>query len=316
MRKFARIVLTLSTAAAIVALALLFGLDVVDASAGVRETATATNASTHGDDVYFFGRDAKIETPVRGNVQVYAGNAVVDNVVGGDLVVFGGNITVRAPGRVEGNVIYAGGTISGGERVGGHVYPLTTLQGTAAVLSRSAVIASLLLVWLVAAVVLTLLGGREIRFSSLEVRASALHSLILGLVGFTSFVITAVVFSFLVPYVVGIPLLAFLALFAILTKVYGMISVFHAVGSLLAAPRSREQLVSRRWLHGDLAMVVLGVLVLGAIRLIPVVGTITWSVASIFGIGVALSTRFGRREPAFLAWRPDESFATAAPILP
>ena len=31
------------------------------------------------------------------------------------------------------------------------------------------------------------------------------------------------------------------------------------------------------------------------------------SVASIFGIGVALATKFGRREPWFLAWRPAEA---------
>ena len=38
-------------------------------------------------------------------------------------------------------------------------------------------------------------------------------------------------------------------------------------------------------------------------NLIPVVGVIAWSVASIFGIGTALATKFGRREPWFLVWR-------------
>ena len=51
------------------------------------------------------------------------------------------------------------------------------------------------------------------------------------------------------------------------------------------------------------AMVVIGVLLLGALRFIPVVGTILWSLASIFGIGVALATKFGRREPWFLEFR-------------
>jgi hypothetical protein len=46
------------------------------------------------------------------------------------------------------------------------------------------------------------------------------------------------------------------------------------------------------------------VLILGAIRLIPVIGTIVWAFASVFGIGVALATKFGRREPWFLAWAP------------
>ena len=51
-------------------------------------------------------------------------------------------------------------------------------------------------------------------------------------------------------------------------------------------------------------MVVIGVLLLGAIRLIPVVGPIVWGIASVFGVGTALATKFGRREPWFLVWRP------------
>ena len=111
-------------------------------------------------------------------------------------------------------------------------------------------------------------------------------------------------FSYLVPYLIGVPLLAALAVFAILTKVYGMIAVFHAVGTLVAGARTRDQLASRKWFRGDLAMVLTDVLILGAIRLIPVIGPVTWSLTSFFGIGVALATRFGRREPAFLVWRP------------
>ncbi|HEX3111151.1 MAG TPA: hypothetical protein VHU41_18760 [Thermoanaerobaculia bacterium] len=180
----------------------------------------------------------------------------------------------------------------------------TTIQGAAAAMTKTAVIVSLLFVWIIVAVVVTLFAGREVRYSSVEVRASALYCFALGLVAFTSFVITAIVFSYLVPYIVGVPLLAALGVFAILTKVYGMISIFHAVGSMVAGSRTRAQLDQRRWFRGDLAMVIAGVVVLGAIRLIPVAGTIIWSLASVFGIGTALATRFGRRDPAFLAWRP------------
>jgi hypothetical protein len=180
----------------------------------------------------------------------------------------------------------------------------TTIQGAAAAMTKTAVIVSLLFVWIIVAVIVTLFAGREVRYSSVEVRASALYCFALGLVAFTSFVITAIVFSYLVPYIVGVPLLAALGVFAILTKVYGMISIFHAAGSIVAGSRTRSQLERRRWFRGDLAMVIVGLVVLGAIRLIPLVGTIIWSLASVFGIGTALATRFGRRDPAFLAWRP------------
>src|SRR4029078_10422013 len=94
--------------------------------------------------------------------------------------------------------------------------------------------------WLVVAVLITLLSGREVRYSSIEIRASALYCFALGVVAFTSFVLTAIVFSYLVPYLIGIPLLAALAVFAILTKVYGMIAVFHAVGTLIAGVKTEN----------------------------------------------------------------------------
>ena len=178
-----------------------------------------------------------------------------------------------------------------------------TFSEAASMMTRTAVIVSLLFVWIIAAVGLTLMSGREIRYSSIEVRTSPLHCFALGLVAVTSFVLTAILFSYLIPYLVGIPLLVALAILAIITKIYGTIAVFHAVGSIVAAARSRDQLAERRWLRGDLAMVVIGILLLGAIRLIPVVGTVVWGIASVFGIGTALATKFGRREPWFLVWR-------------
>ena len=264
----------------------------------------ATGAERFGSDRYIFGTDETISEPVNGNLQVYRGSVTVADVVMGDLLVAGGTVTFTGSGRVEGNLIYAASTVRAPEgRVRGQMYPLLSLEGAAASMTKSAVVASLLLFWLLVAVIVTLMSGREVRISSLEVRTSVLHCFVLGLVALTSFVLTAIAFSYLIPYMVGIPLLAALTVFGILTKVYGMIAVFHAVGTLVAGARTRPQLESRRWFRGDLAMVVLGVLLLGAIRFIPVVGTIVWSLSSVFGIGVALATRFGRREPWFLAVR-------------
>lgn len=263
---------------------------------------------TAGNDAYFFNQDGAVDAPVAGTVQVYGGSVAIREVVSGDLLVLGGIVTFAGAGRVNGNLIHAASTVRGAEnRVGGRVYPLASLEGAAASLTKNAIVASLLLVWLLAAVIVTLMSGKEIRLSSVEVRGSALHCFVLGLVALTSFVLTAIAFSYLVPYVIGIPLLAALAVFAVLTKVYGMIAVFHAVGTLVAGSRSRDQLAKRKWFRGDLAMVVVGVLILGAIRLIPVVGTMVWGLASVFGVGVALATKFGRREPWFLEFRAAEA---------
>jgi hypothetical protein len=255
-------------------------------------------------DLYVFNHDAEIKQPTPGTVQAYGGKLTIASVIGGDLLVIGGSVTFTGNGRVEGNLIHAASIIRGADgRVRGRIYPLASLEGAAGAMTKNAIVASLLLVWLIAAIVVTLMSGREVRYSSIEVRTSALHCFVVGLVAITSFVLTAIAFSYLVPYVIGIPLLAALGVFAVLTKVYGMIAVFHALGTIIAGSRNRSQMQSRKWLRGDLAMVVIGVLLLGAIRLIPVVGTIVWGLASIFGVGTALATKFGRREPWFLEFR-------------
>ena len=285
---FKRLVVPLTTLAALVALFMVL-------------SPTGASGQSRMTEKRFVNETVTLTEPVHGTVQAYGGALTVASEISGDLLVVGGTVTFTGAGRVRGKIIHAGTKVTGLEgRVGGRVYPLTSLEGAASAVTKSAIIAALLLVWLITAVVVTLISGREIRHSSVELRTSALHCFVLGLVAFTSFVLTAIAFSYLVPYIVGIPLLAALAVFGTLTKVYGMIAIFHAVGTLVAGSRTRSQLAGRKFLRGDLAMVVIGVLLLGAIRMIPVVGTILWSLASIFGVGVALATKFGRREPWFL----------------
>jgi len=285
------------TLAAITALALLL------APGGAIGSDRALPAAHRADFVVM--HDVTIDKPVHGDVQVYGGSATIRELIDGDLLVLGNGVSFEGAGRVSGDVIFAGGTLRNSDgRIGGRVYSPVSFEGATAMLTRTAVVLSLLFVWLLAAVIVTLISGREVRLSSVEIRTSPLHCFALGLVALTSFVLTAIVFSYLIPFVIGVPLLAALFVFALLTKAYGIIAVFHAVGTLVAGARSREQLARRKWLRGDLAMVVVGVLILGAIRMIPVVGTIVWQCASVFGVGVALATKFGRREPWFLTWRP------------
>jgi hypothetical protein len=269
-----------------------------------------------------FGESLVLEEPVAGNVQLLGGNVLIDTRVEGDVISFGADVTIGGEGSVRGDVFILGGSLGGSvENVAGSIFaprtfsaameglssggrPLLTATEEPFSLVTIALKLSLLLVWLAVAVVVVLFDGKGVRLTSLEARAVPFHSMLLGIVAFTSFVLSAVVFSYLVPYVIGIFLLALLALFAVVTKVYGMIAIFHALGSFIARPSSREELQQRGWLKGDMAMVVIGLLVLGAVRMIPVAGNLIWMILSIIGVGVALATRFGRRDPAFLSWRP------------
>lgn len=311
--RFAKSLSALALLAALTALGIVFPIGARGSEAEPQPRAGGITA---------FNRPVHVREPLDGDLQVLAGDVVIESTVRGDVVVLGGNVDIREPGSVEGDLICLGGDVKWGDRtaVRGQVYaPRNGFEtvGTGRLIAASmrepfsllsvAMELALLAVWFVVSIIVVLTNGREVRASSLELRASPVHIFLVGLVAFTSFVLTAVVFSYLIPYVVGLLLLFALLLFATLAKVYGMVAVFHALGTWIAGPRSAEQLARRRWLRGDLGMVVVGFFVLGLIRLIPLAGPLVWMAASALAIGVALATKFGRREPWFLAWRPAEA---------
>lgn len=270
------------------------------------------------------GEPLKISAPIGTSVEGIGADVQIDSLVRGDVVVIGGSVRFGEQGYVEGDLVALGSAIDPKDaaKVGGRlVQPFWIGSAASRIPSAGDLLdtldrrfsllivafkLSVLLVWLALALMFVLAAPRALRNSSLEVRAGPLHSLVIGLVAFTSLILTAIVFSYLIPYVIGIPLLIALAIVAVVAKVYGMIAVFHAIGTMLFGARTREELDRRRLAKGDLAMVVLGLLVLGVVRMIPVVGGFAWMIASLIGLGVALQTRFGRREPWFLSLEASE----------
>lgn len=270
------------------------------------------------------GEPLRISEPLGTSVESIGADVQIDSLVVGDVVVIGGSVRFGEKGYVKGDLVALGSSLdpSHASKVEGRVIRPFWIGSAAQKVSRSgdllytldrhfslliaAFKLSMLLVWLALALLFVLAAPRALRNSSLEVRAGVLHSLVVGLVAFTSLILTAIVFSYLIPYVIGIPLLISLAVVAVVAKVYGMVVVFHAVGTLLFGARTREELDRRRFVKGDLAMVVLGLCVLGLVRMVPVVGGFVWMIASLAGLGVAFQTRFGRREPWFLSLEASE----------
>lgn len=269
-------------------------------------------------DLVFIGKDSAVTLPVGGDVQALGGSLRIDAPVEGSVVAIGTRVTFGAAGRIGGDLVLLGGSLSAFERtrVEGQVW---APAGTGAMMSdpqsadaliamvnepfslaAAAIKLALTLGWILIAIPIAMLAGREVRTGSLEIRASLFYSFLLGLVAFTSIVLTAIVFSYLVPYGIGVVLLVLLSLVATGLKVFGMVALFHAVGVMLAGPKTHEE-ARQKPLRGDLALTLIGAVTFGALRLVPLVGNVIWIVASIIGIGVALGTWFGRREPWFLA---------------
>ena len=265
-------------------------------------------------------RDARIEAPLRGDVQALGGSLLIDAPVEGDVIAIGSQLRFGPRARISGNLVALGGTVAGfdRQRVRGDAWvpgslgtifgaagsgdALTSMMNDPFSLAAAAIKLALTLFWILVSILVVLVAAREVRATSFELRESLFHSFLLGLVAFTSFVLTALVFGYLIPYGIGVVLLAILGAVAVVAKVYGMIAIFHAVGGILAGPRTHAQ-AGQGWLRGDLALTVVGAITLGALRLVPLVGNVVWIACTIAGIGVALATGLGRREPWFLAAR-------------
>jgi cytoskeletal protein CcmA (bactofilin family) len=257
----------------------------------------------HGE-VVALGRDLVVEGQVASDVAVISGDARIDGLVTGDVIVLGGSARLGPTARVDGDVFAVGGEIStsSGASVGGRAvaYPslgaawLTLIEGPSLGLSAGSRIVlaaklALLTAWLALAVGLLAASGRSVLASSELVKVAPLRSFLTGLTGILALFMIALAVTTFVPGVAGAPLVALLVLFALLLKLWGVVAVFHALGDWLSRVLFKRRLE-------PLNAATVGLLVLGAIKLVPWAGTLVWWAATFVGVGVALATKFGRRE--------------------
>ncbi|HRC84483.1 MAG TPA: hypothetical protein PK413_02605, partial [Thermoanaerobaculia bacterium] len=151
---------------------------------------------------------------------------------------------------------------------------------------------ALLAAWLLLTLVLFAASGRQVLATSERAAAEPFRSFSVGFTGVLAMTLTALLFSLFAAALVGIPLLVLVVLFALILKLWGLVGVFHAFGSFVARRLARRRLP-------PLNAAVVGLLVLGAIKLIPWIGLLAWHVASFIGVGAALTTKLGREEPWF-----------------
>lgn len=274
------------------------------------ESATAFRleaGSVARDEIVALGRDVVLAGEALADVAVLDGSADVAGHVVGDLTVLGGEARLAPTARIDGDVFVLGGRIqvSPGARVGGRsvAYPtfsrawLTLLEGPSLGLAASSPIVlatklALAAAWLALTLLLYAMNARSLVATAGEVLAEPLRCLATGLVGLAAMVLTALFFSSFLPALVSLPLLALVLIAALLLKLWGLVAVFDALGGVLA----RRFLSSRPLaLHAAVG----GLLLLSALKLLPWVGLPVWTIASLVGIGAALRSKFGRREPWF-----------------
>jgi hypothetical protein len=255
--------------------------------------------------VVSLGRDLLVEGEALSDVVAVDGDVTVIGSVAGDVIVLGGQARVAGGGTVEGDVFVLGGEVTAapGATLAGRTvaYPsisrawLTLLEGPTLGLPATSPLVvgaklALLCGWLALALLLFATSGREVMATSESVTVEPFHNFLVGLTAVLSLVLTALLLTSLAAGLVAVPLLFLVVLVAVLLKLWGMVAVFHALGDW----------VSRRLLGGrlvPLSAATAGLLLLGLVKLVPWLGIWAWTVATFIGVGAALSTKLGRREP-------------------
>jgi hypothetical protein len=255
--------------------------------------------------VVAIGQDLEIAGEALADVVALDGSIVVGGRVAGDVIVLGGDVRLGPAGRVVGDVFVLGGAVAAapGSVIEGRTvsYPtlsrawVTLLEGPSLGLPPTSPLVvgaklALLAGWLALALALFATAGREILHTSESVGQDPFRNFLIGFTAVLALVLTALFLTSLGGSLVALPMLFLVALLALLLKLWGMVAVFHALGAWLAHRLLRQRLL-------PLTTATVGLVLLGAFKLLPWVGVWTWTVATLIGVGAALSTKFGRREP-------------------
>jgi len=217
--------------------------------------------------------------------------------VSGDVVVWGGNVSFSPGGSVAGDLLVFGGTIEappgGALPVEGRVAtPVSLLNVYLAEMQRAPWEASragasilgglhlmALSAWLAVALAVLYFFSSPLSRAAMSAENDWTGALAAGVLGVLTLFLTAGAALSLLPSAVAIPIALASAAVAVGAKVFGMAALFLLVGQRIlksVAPARRP------------AAVAAGFVLLGGLSLVPMLGAVVWSAASIVAVGVAL----------------------------
>lgn len=248
-----------------------------------------------------FARDVEIREPHGGRVVAVLSNVRIASRVSGDVVVWGGDVTILPAGFVEGNLSVFGGTLTvpPGKPlpVAGLVSTPGTLlrlyldemhrapwqEGSPALLSRALRLIALS-AWLAVSLALLFCFSSPFARAAASTERDWTRTILAGALGVLSLLLATIAVLALLPGSISVPIAIFLAAAAVAAKIFGMSALFLLLGQKIVrsvAPARRP------------AALASGLGVLGLVSLVPFVGPVVWSAASVTAVGIALLSRFG-----------------------
>jgi len=253
------------------------------------------------ESLVVFEGPTRVDGAVSGDVVALAGNVDVAGQVGGDVVALAGGVQLEPGARVGGDVRAAeGATLAEGAQVSGTVATVEAERagpeagilgwlGSWLLMTLGAVLLGLLLHWLVPQ------RAKDATYTT--ARTDLWRSLGVG-----------------VLIAIGLPLIGVLAMLTVIGIPIGVAILFASVllafvgfvvgGFVLGRSLSERSRRGAGW--SSLAWMFVGLAILCALALVPVIGNAVWIVASCLGVGAA----------TLAAWRSQRPRVERAPRAP
>ncbi|MXW01438.1 MAG: hypothetical protein F4X59_15415 [Holophagales bacterium] len=280
----------------------------VESTAGTDDPAVVVGPDAVArDQLLAIGRDLELRGEARSDAVVLNGDARIDGAVQGDVIVLGGDVALGPSARLGGDVFVLGGRVNAesGAAVEGRTVAYPSAPSSLVLLTEGPVLGqaalsptvallnlALLLAWLLVTLVLVAGFDPALTATAQSVLERPFLNFFAGLVAVLAVALTFAVLTAVAPALVGAPLLAVCGVAILVCKLWGTVAVFLAVGARL--------LPVRLGLAGrPLAAALCGLLALGLVKMAPYIGGWTWTIVTCVGIGAALDSRLGRRDPWF-----------------
>lgn len=301
------VILSRALAVALLGLLALSSPSAAKAAMGDEPALRLEAGSTASRELVAVGRDLIVDGDAQSDAVAVGGSVHVTGHVAGDVIILNGDAALGPKAQIDGDVFVLGGRVrsASGAAIAGRTaaYPtasqafLTLIEGPALGMKATAPIVlaaktALLAAWLLVSALCLATVGREVLATSRRLGSEPLRDFFVGLTAVLTLALTGLFLASFAPSLVSLPLLVLIVLAGLVMKLWGMVALFHRLGEVLLY-RLRKRYPSP--IHAALT----GLLVLGAIKLVPWVGTWVWTVASLIAVGASLRTKFGRREAWF-----------------
>ena len=253
------------------------------------------------DTAVLFHGTATVAGTVTESVVVFDGPTEISGHVQQDVFVFSGAVTVRSGAQIDGDLVTSeAATVEPGATIGGQQQRISARFDAQAfgIASR--------IVWWLGYTVSALLLGVLLLFLAPGLDAAIIRTVrerMGGSIGFgaLAFFALPIIAVFLLVTVIALPLGLFAMLAFGLIYTVGYVAGAHAIGRLLVKPPASRFLAF-----------LAGLGILRVLALIPVLGGLAWTLASIFGLGVLLvASRRAADEPTSVQEVPPAPAPTA-----